>query len=382
MSHRAAEIDPGFSTTAMSACFSPDAHVRALLDVEAALALSCASVGIDEPTFANEIAQVCAEARLDAQHVLSEGWQVGTPVLALRAALRDQLSLVAAHLLDAGHGSTTQDIVDTAFQLQIRQGLTAIESDLIAVNHRLVDIARAHRTTPMIGRTFMQHARPTTFGLRAAQWLDPAADLAVAIRAARSACSIQLGGPVGTLEDLGARGPDVAARLADRLGLRQPVASWHSDRTRIAEVCALVGRVAHCMAKIATDVAILSSTEIGEVRVRAGGSSSMAGKRNPFDAVRALAAADACAGAVHTVASARPIELERGLGGWHVEWFAVPLVFMTGAASVEAMRACLDSLEVDHAAMLRNLGDRTSAPATELAAATVDRILAHRGADS
>ena len=51
--------------------------------------------------------------------------------------------------------------------------------------------------------------------------------------------------------------------LAERLGLRQSVVSWHTDRRRIADVCALVGRLARCMAKIATDVAILSSTEIG-----------------------------------------------------------------------------------------------------------------------
>ncbi|MCU1361957.1 MAG: 3-carboxy-cis,cis-muconate cycloisomerase, partial [Ilumatobacteraceae bacterium] len=270
--------------------------------------------------------------------------------------------------------------VDTAFQLQIRGGLASIQTDLAALNVRLGDLARSHRASPMIGRTFLQHARPTTFGLRAAQWLDPAAELAVTLRSAQAACCIQLGGPVGTLEGLGASGQQVSARFAERLGLRHPVASWHTDRSRVVEVCQVVGRLARCMAKIATDIALLSSTEIAEVRVRAGGSSSMAGKRNPFDAVRALAAADACSASVQTIAGARPIELERGLGGWHIEWLAVPLVFMTGAASVQAMRTCVESLEVDASAMLRNLGDSPTEPAAQSAAQQVDRILAaHAG---
>lgn len=234
----------------------------------------------------------------------------------------------------------------------------------------------------MIGRTFLQHARATTFGLQAAFWLDPVADLAVELRAARSSCSIQLGGPVGTLEGLGSHGPAVAELFAERLDLNHPVSSWHTDRHRVADVSALVGQLARALAKVATDIAILSSTEIAEITVRSGGSSSMPGKQNPFDAVRAIAAADACAGAVAMVGAARPIELQRGLGGWHVEWLAVPLVFMTGAATVQAMRACLDSLQADPAAMLRNLGPVPWQDAAVLAAELVDRIVdQHRSFD-
>jgi 3-carboxy-cis,cis-muconate cycloisomerase len=378
MSDQHASIDPGFSTPAMSACFSPIAHVRAMLQVEAALALSCADAGIDERAVADEIAAACVALELDATQLLSDGWQAGTPVIALRAALRDQLSAPAARVVDGGHGSTTQDIVDTALQLQMRSGLLVIERDLVAVARRLIQLARAHRTTPMIGRTFLQHARPTTFGLRCAQWLDPVADLTARISQAQSACRIQLGGPVGTLDDLGINAQAVSREFAARLALHQPVASWHTDRRPVGDVCALLGQVAQCMAKLATDVAILSSSEIGEISVRAGGSSSMAGKRNPFDAVRALAAADACVGAVGIISSARPLELERGIGGWHVEWLAVPLAFMTCAAAVDAMRNCLDSLTVDESAMRRNLGD-DDAEGSQAAASIVDRIVAEHG---
>ncbi|MGD9995922.1 MAG: lyase family protein [Ilumatobacteraceae bacterium] len=375
-----ASIDPGFSTPAMSACFSPDAHVRTMLEVEAALAVSAADLGLEDRAIADEIASTCASVQLDARRVVATGWEVGTPVLALRAAVGPHLSPAARRSLDGGHGSTSQDIVDTAMQLQIRAALSAIEGDLRTMARRLAEIARLHRDTPMIGRTFLQHARPTTFGLCVAGWLAPVADLAAETGARIDACSVQLGGPVGTLDGLGANGHGVAARLAERLSLHHPAAPWHTDRRRVTEPCALAGRIARCMATIATDVALLSSSDIGEIAVRAGGSSSMSGKRNPFDSVRAIAAADACAGLVGTLGGARPIELQRGLGGWHLEWFAVPLIFMTAGATVEAMLGCVHSLRANPAAMLEHLSesgptDDTIARAGEL----VDRILHHHG---
>jgi 3-carboxy-cis,cis-muconate cycloisomerase len=363
-------VDPGFSTRAMSACFSSRARVRALLDVEAALALASADAGILAPEFADEIAHVCATIDVDAEDVLRDGWERGTPVLSLLDVVRPALSPEAAPAI--GHGATTQDLVDTGMQLQIRNALGFIEADLTGLADRLVALATEHRATPMIGRTFLQHARPTTFGLRAAQWLDPVVGHLVAVRAARSDCAIQLGGPVGTLDELGL---GVGGRLAARLDLIEPVAPWHGDRTRISGVVALIVQLSRTMAKIAMDVAILSSSDIAEVRVRAGGSSSMAGKRNPIDSVRAIAAADACVGAASSVTAARPIELERGVGGWHVEWFSVPVVFMTGAAAVEAMARAVESLEVDAAAMMRNVGEVVSDRTVESAARLVDRIV-------
>jgi 3-carboxy-cis,cis-muconate cycloisomerase len=338
--------------------------------------MASADVGLVDAAVAEEIAHVCATIDVDADRVLRETWEQGTPVLPLLAAVRAALSPAAVEVI--GFGATTQDIVDTAMQVQIRNALACIEPDLDRLAGALAAIATHHRRTPMIGRTFLQHARPTSFGLRAAQWLDPVAEHRASVQAAMSQCAVQLGGPVGTLEDVGAD-VGLSARLGERLDLRDPVASWHGDRSRVTRVVALVGQIAATMAKIATDLALLSSSEIGEVRVRGGGSSTMAGKHNPIDSVRALAAAQACLGAVNTVMAARPVELERGIGGWHVEWFAVPIAFMTGAATVEAMVRCTESLGVDVEAMQRNLGAVDPTGAVDNAAVLVDRILARHG---
>jgi len=366
-------FDPGFGTPELSARFSAGERLRSMLRVEVALAECCADVGLTTRDIADEIARVCSSTVIDADRILAEGWNVGTPVLALLDVIRAELSPDASRAIS--FGATTQDIVDTAGQLQVQGALGCITADLLPLARRLAELAAEHRATPMIGRTFLQHALPTTLGLRVAQWFDAVATHLTELDVAAGRCAIQLGGPVGALEDFPDRS-DISGRLAARLGLIAPVTSWHGDRSRVVGQCALAGAVARAMAKIATDIALLSSSEIGEVSVRSGGSSSMAGKRNPIDAVHALAAADACVGAVNTVMTTRPVELERGVGGWHLEWFAVPVVFMTCGAAVAAVRNCIDSLEVDAAAMMRNLGGRDTESSTSSAARIADRILA------
>ena len=364
-----------FGSADMRAVFSDDNLLKCFVEAEVALAIAQGRLGVIPQDAADAIAKAAPSVPIDRDVLKHEAENVGYPILGLVRQL-------SAKLGEAGRyvhwGATTQDIVDTAMQLQIRDAIGIIAEDLRAIDERLATLARQHRATAMIGRTFLQHARPTTFGMRAALWLDAVTSCLEDLEGVRAACSLQLGGPVGVFDGLGGRADEVAELVATSLGLRRPDASWHGDRSRVAAACSAIARAARCMAKIATDVALLASSEIAEITVRAGASSSMVGKRNPFDAVRTIACADACAGLVATVAGARPIELERGIGGWHVEWFAVPLVFTTAAASTATMRACLDSLDVDATQMLRNLGTAADPRLTEQAAATIDRLVARR----
>ena len=111
------------------------------------------------------------------------------------------------------------------------------------------------------------------------------------------------------------------------------------------------------MARVGVDVALLASSDIAEVRVRAGGSSSMGEKRNPIDSIRAVAASELATAAAGMITGARLSELDRGIGGWHAEWVALPLVFQSTAATVEAMTDCLGSIEVDAETMSSRVGE-------------------------
>lgn len=367
-------FDPGFSTDDMTQVFSAEARVQSMCKFEAALAAAGADAGVVPAEIAAEIERACAAQVSDAgRRVLAEGWQTGSPVIVLLSQLRDKLSPEAGALIH--HGATTQDVVDSALMIQIRAGLQLLDAGLVQVASTLRDVAFEHRATPMTGRTFLQHAVPTTFGLRVAQWLEPIIRQLPALRSTSDSLPVQLGGPVGNQATLGAHAATVTGGLAERLGLVVPLLPWHTDRSRLAEVVALVTAISSSMAKIGTDLTLLSQSEVGEVRTRPGGSSSMPHKRNPIDPMRAVAAARVCAATAHVVTAASPHELERSIGSWHAEWFAVPVVFQTAGAAVEAIGVATRSMEVDVERMSTNLG-AVDGKASSATTALVDQVLA------
>jgi 3-carboxy-cis,cis-muconate cycloisomerase len=344
-------FDPGFSTTAMTAIFSPGGRIRRMLEVEAALARVEAAARVIPPAAAALIEHACQGVSLDAESMLRQGWTTGTPVMPVLDALREALPADAASHLH--RGATSQDIIDTGLVLQIRDGMGELASALDAPLTHLGRLMREHAQTPHLGRTWLQAAAPTSFGLRIAGWAEPLVRLRAALEAAASHLPLQFGGPVGNLARLGSAGVDVMERLAADLGLAVPALPWHADRSHLVAAIDPVRAVARGMAKMAVDVALLA--QAGEVHIPAGGSSSMPHKRNPIDAVRAIAAAQACEGAASVISGGRPHELDRGLGGWQAESWAVPMVFHTAAATVEAMDRCVAGLQADVPRMASNL---------------------------
>jgi 3-carboxy-cis,cis-muconate cycloisomerase len=345
-------FDPGFSTEELTDLYSPESTVTALLAFEASLALALADAGLAPRAEAEATAEACGSGVEDPLAILASTWETGTPILALRD--------------DIGggewfhYGATTQDAVDTAQMIQARSALSILDAHLVGIVTRLRDLTNEHRHQPQMGRTFLQDARPTTFGFRTASWLDAVAGHVVELRHQQSLLPVQLGGPVGTGDAYGDKGSEVVDALATRLGLRAPDISWHSDRSGVLALAQGVERMTRTLARIGNDIALLASSSIAEVKVRSGGSSSMPEKQNPLDAIRAVAAATACGGATAMVTTAPTAQLDRGIGGWHVEWLALPLVFQTAGAAAEAMESCLDSMEVDTARMGAGLEAATS----------------------
>lgn len=356
-------IDPGFSTDTLSAIFSPPARVAAMCRFEAALAHAQADVGLVPAEVARRIGDACDDGIDDADVVLRQGWEDGTPVVPLLGRLREALDDEAVGWLH--HGATTQDVVDTAGVLQLQAALPAVRRDLLAVARSLRDVVDLHRATPAEGWTFLQPAVPTTVGRRAAGWLSAVVGHAADLRVQTAGLPVQLGGPTGTLDALGDHGPAVVEALAARLDLVAPVLPWHTDRGVLEELVGALQRTGRTMAHVGTDLALLAHH--GAVRMRAGGSSSMPGKRNPIDAVRAVAAAEACHGVAAVVTAGRPHELERGVGGWHAEWFALPLVVQTAGAAAEAIARATSSLEV--------VTDEGEAATTRTNEVGIDRVL-------
>ena len=334
---------------------SDDAWLQAMLDVERALAAAQSRAGVIPGDAARAIAEACSAERYDSDAIGDAGRSAGNPVEPLVRALTDAVGGDAAGYVH--WGATSQDILDTASMLISRRLLDLIVETLGSVATECAGLAEAHRSTPMAGRTLLQQAVPTTFGLKAAGWLVGVLEARVALERIREErLAVQLGGAAGTLSALGDAGPEVIRLLADELGLREPVAPWHTNRVRIAELGAALAVAAGAVAKIALDVGLMSQTEVGEVaEIEAGGSSTMPQKRNPVGSALALACARQVQAQATVLTGALPQEHERGLGAWHAEWPALSgaLAFAGGAA--EAARRALDGLEIDVDRMRANL---------------------------
>ena len=337
-------VDPGFTTEEMARIFTAAHRVEAVTRFEAALTLALADAGVASSEDAEAVADAWHTLVIDPNKVLAATWNDGTPMTPLLEEIRGRLPEEQAKW--AHYGATTQDAIDTASMIQAAEALDVLDSALIAIAGLEAGLVRKHRDQPQIGRTFLQHARPTTFGMTVAGWLEPTLRHIDELRHVKSGLAVQLGGPVGNLAAYEGMGLAVVDALSHRLGLTAPVFPWHADRSRIAALASALERCARTMAKVGLDVALLASSEIAEITVRAGGSSSMGDKRNPIDSVRAVAAAELATAAARMITGGRLSELDRGIGGWHAEWVALPLVFQATAATVEAMTTCLGSIDV------------------------------------
>jgi 3-carboxy-cis,cis-muconate cycloisomerase len=347
-----------FGTDEMRAVFNEKGFVQRMLDVEAALARVEARLGIVPDEAAKAITGAASADRLDLRELGAVTTNVGYPVVALAKALGRAAGGDAQRYVH--WGATTQDIMDSALVLQMRDGFALIERDLKALCQALAKRAAEHRDTVMAGRTHLQHALPVTFGYKCAVWLAPLLDHVERLRALKPRLlAVEFAGAVGTLASLGAQGRAVTEGLAKELGLAAPVAPWHASRERVAEAAAFLGLLSGSLAKIATDVILLMQAEIAEMsephQAGRGASSTMPQKRNPIASEYIIAAARGVQALVPLMLGAMAGDHERATGPWQSELLALPQSFVLTAGALHHARSIAEGMTVDAAAMRRNL---------------------------
>ncbi|ONI70769.1 3-carboxy-cis,cis-muconate cycloisomerase [Actinosynnema sp. ALI-1.44] len=327
---------------------SAQAWLTALVDAEKALATALAEAGVIPGQAASEIAAVPAD--FDTAELGRQAVSVGNPVVPLVRRLRERVSADAGRYVHLG--ATSQDIMDTAAMLVAKNAVDGMLVDLSAAADACASLAREHRDTVMIARTLMQHALPTTFGLKCAGWLVSLDEAAENLRRLRF--SAQLGGAVGTLSVFSDTA--VPRLFAAELGLDEPVIPWHTNRTRMGELAGAFGVLAGVLGKIALDVTLLAQTEVGEVAESSGGgSSTMPHKQNPVRSVLITAAAKRIPGLVATMLAAMPQEHERAAGAWHAEWETLNSLCGTLSTACARTRDLITGLRVDRDRMRANV---------------------------
>ena len=346
-----------YGSDAMRAVFDDMAFCQRMLDVEAALARVQARLGIIPAEAAAAITEAARVENLDVAAMRASVANVGYPVVGLVAGLS---AACGEHGGWTHWGATTQDIMDSATSLQVRDGLALLRADLVAVVRALATQAAAHRTTLMAGRTHLQHALPVTFGLKLATWLAPlAAHVERLDQLAPRACAVQFGGAAGTLASLGEHGLAVMEGLGAELDLTVPDAPWHVGRDGLAEAVGFLGLLCGSLSKIATDVILLAQNEVAELTEPyvhgRGQSSTMPQKRNPIASEYILASTRAVQALVPLMQGAMAGDHERATGPWQAEPLAIGQAFVLAHGALRHARAIAEGMVVDTAKMRANL---------------------------
>jgi 3-carboxy-cis,cis-muconate cycloisomerase len=354
-------LDPLFTTSRMREVFSDRGRLQGMLDFEAALARALARTGVAPAGTVAAIEAQCDSGRFDFEALARETAVAGNLAIPMVKALTALVAKSDQKAAGFVHwGATSQDAIDTGLVLQLRVALELIAQDLAKLGDALAAVAERHKSTLVVGRTWLQQGPPVTLGLKAAGWLDSIDRHAVRLEeTCRRVLVLQFGGAVGTLAALGDRGMDVARALADDLNLELPGMPWHAQRDRVAEVATTFGLLVGSLGKMARDVSLMAQSEVDELQEPAaegrGGSSTMPHKRNPVGCAVVLAASMRVPALVSVMLGAMVQEHERGLGGWHAEWETLPeICLLTGGALAQAL-GIIEGLEVHAAKMAENL---------------------------
>src|SRR5580704_13228040 len=354
-------LAPMLSSAAMRAVCDDVACLQNMLDFEAALARAEAATGVISASAADPIGKACQAEAFDIPDLAEAATRSGNLAIPLVKALTANVAKVDAEAARYVHwGATSQDVIDSAAMLTLRAGIDALLADIDRAIAGFAKLARQHRKTAVVARTWLQHALPMPFGLKLAEYAAALHRSRVRLlRLRRHALALQFGGAAGTLAALGDQGWKVAEKLSEVLRLPLPEAPWHSHRDRIAEAASVLAIVAGTCGKIARDVQLMMQTDVAEAFEPSGegrgGSSTMPHKRNPVAAATALAAAIMAPNLAATMFAAQIQDHERSAGPWHAEWPTLPNLLLVTSGALAGIVDIAEGLEVDAARMRINL---------------------------
>ncbi|MES2714241.1 MAG: adenylosuccinate lyase family protein [Pseudomonadota bacterium] len=347
-----------FTSDAMRQVWSDENRTAQYIAVERALAIVQARLGLIPQEAADEIVSHCHLDQIDLDRLRQQTERIGYPILGVVTQLNQ---LCRDKLGEYVHwGATTQDITDTATVLQIRQALVLVDDELAAIARALAKLAQDHRLTPVIGRSNLQQAIPVTFGYKMAGILSAVLRHRERIAQLRERVLVgEFAGAAGTLASLETGAMETQAGLCAELGLGQPLIAWHTIRDNIAEVGTVLGLIGGTLGKLSMDVKLMMQTEVGEVfepyHHGRGSSSTMPQKRNPIASCYIHASISVLRQHTAALLDAMVADHERSTGPWEIEWIVLPEAFCLAAGALKQSRAVLEGLEVDPAAMRRNI---------------------------
>ena len=269
----------------------------------------------------------------------------GMAVPDLVAQLREAICTEASKYLH--FGATSQDVIDTSLTSRLQRVNQILEPRLLNVCASLAHLDKRFGTRQMMARTRMQTALPILVGHRIHSWRATLLDLSEDFGQIQIAVhALQFGGPVGTLDRLGAKAPKIRRLLAESLGLSDPGTAWHTDRSRLLNYSFWLTKLATALGKIGHDIMLMAQDERAEIRLAgAGGSSAMAHKKNPVKAEVLLALARFVSTLHAGLQQSALHEQERSGTNWTLEWMLLPQICIATGTALITVRALLASVD-------------------------------------
>lgn len=346
-----------FSTSEMRAIWSEQNRLEKQVDVEVALAKAEGELGVIPTDVADEIVKKADASKLSLQQIADEAAKAKHSLMSTINALQKQVGEAGQFI---HYGATTQDIVDTATVLQLKQSFAIVERDTKLIAIELKRLAKQYQYLPMVGRTHGMQALPTTFGFKLAVWLDEFVRHLQRLTEIKQRVLVgNISGAVCTYASMGNFGPMIEARALSSLGLNTPNIGWQSARDRFSEYGSVIALISGTLGKIGNEFYNLMRTEINEVEEPFSegkiGSTTMPHKRNPA-ALEGLASLTApLLKSVALIHESMKVEHERDAMSWRAEWIALPEINLYISAQLQTALTILRGLKVNSDRMLTNL---------------------------
>jgi adenylosuccinate lyase len=359
-------IESRYGTPEMRAVWSEDNRYRCILSAEVALARAGARHGLLPRKAAEAIAAAADRASLArAKEIEAE---IGHDMMAIVKSLAEVSGEAGGWV---HFGATSNDMLDTATGLQLRDSLVLLDQKLRALLRVLLDRAQATRTLVCAARTHGQIGVPTTYGLRFAIWASEVARHLERLSEILPRVAVgKLTGAVGTQAALGEKGMEVQEAMMKLLGIPAvDVANQVVSRDRYAEYIMFLAGVATTLDKIGIEIRTLQRTEIAEVEEAFGkkqvGSSTMPHKRNPVKSEQVCGLARVVRAAVEPALQNNTLWDERDLTNSSCERVILPEATILADHILQVMTRVLEGLTINRKNVRRNLSLLGGVPLAE-----------------
>ncbi len=351
-------IDYRYGSEEMRRIWDEENKLQKLLDVEAALARAHAKLGNIPEESARVISERANTKWVKVERVKEIEAEIHHDIMAVVKALSE---VCGEHGKYVHLGATSNDIIDTANALLIKESLAIVEDDLKEIRSILKNLAREHKYTVCIGRTHGQHAVPTTYGMKFAIWLDEIQRHLDRIEELKERVLVgQMSGAVGTMASFGDKGIEIQRLVMEDLGLKPArISNQIIQRDVYAELMMVLALIASTLDKIALEIRNLQRTEILEISEPFGrrqvGSSTMPHKRNPIRNEKVSGLARVLYSNVIPALLNNPLWHERDLTNSSVERVILPESFVLLDEMLKSIKKVLAGLEFFPENIKRNL---------------------------